>query len=200
MHTVYAHLVTRSPHPDAGERLIRAGSVLVSSGEGPSPPAADRFDALYAGYRPLLRKIAIRKFGIPADDVDDLVQDVFATYLANRAKVHDLHAYLIGATCNAARQYRRRDQASPFCGDSAECGATPTDEVIDGVIRNLMIGATLQRLGQSCRETLERFYLRGESTAAIARSRDTSANYICRLLNYCRNRARSMYREMSMGA
>lgn len=182
----------------AAERLARAGSAVArSDGEG---CAAEPFDAVYASYRPLLRKIAIRKFGVPAADVEDLVQDVFATYIANSANVHDLHAYLIGATCNAARQYWRRDHASPFCGASIACAATPPDEVVDGVIRNLVIGATLRRLGESCRETLERFYLRGETTAAIAESRETSANYICRLLNYCRNRARSLYREMSTGS
>jgi RNA polymerase sigma factor (sigma-70 family) len=183
----------------AAERLARAGSTAAHPAD--EVCAADPFDALYARYRPLLRKIAIRKFDVPAADVDDLVQDVFATYFANSANVHDPHAYLIGATCNAARQYWRRDRASPFCGASSiACAATPTDEVIDGVIRNLVIGATLRRLGDSCRETLERFYLRGETTAAIAESRDTSANYICRLLNYCRNRARSLYREMGTGS
>lgn len=181
----------------AAERLASAGSVSAHSAGEVFDGAAHPFDALYTSYRVLLRKIAIRKFGIPAHDVDDLVQDVFATYLANRANVQDPHAYLIGATCNAARQYRRRDQASPFCGAGAECGATSDDELMEGVIRNLVIGATLRRLGESCRDTLERFYLHGESTAAIARSRETSANYICRLLNYCRNRARSLYREMS---
>ncbi len=182
----------------AAERLARAASTVARPED--EVCAAEPFDALYTSYRPLLRKIAIRKFDIPAADVDDLVQDVFATYFANSANVHDPHAYLIGATCNAARQYWRRDHASPFCGASIACAATPTDEVVDGVIRNLVIGATLRRLGDSCRETLERFYLRGETTAAIAESRETSANYICRLLNYCRNRARSLYREMCTGS
>lgn len=182
----------------AAERLMSAGSIVARAEEDVS--AAEPFDALNASYWPLLRKIAIRKFGIPAADIDDLVQDVFATYIANSANVHDRHAYLIGATCNAARQYWRRDHASPFCGASIACAATPADEVVDGVIRNLVIGSTLRRLGDRCRETLERFYLRGETTAAIAESRDTSANYICRLLNYCRNRARSVYRDMCTGS
>jgi hypothetical protein len=51
----------------------------------------------------------------------------------------------------------------------------------------------LARLGASCRDTLERFYLRGESAIAIAEQRQKTSNYIRRLLNYCRNRVRSMY-------
>jgi RNA polymerase sigma factor (sigma-70 family) len=184
----------------AYERLTAAGNIAVGAVLSQAgDDAATRFDALYATYQPLLRRIAIRKFGIPAADVDDLVQDVFATYLSNPANVRDLHPYLIGAICNASRQYRRKDDAAPFSPrpEHRVCGATPDDELIDGVVRNLLIQATLGRLGTSCRETLQRFYLLGETTASIALSREKSANYICRLLNYCRNRARSIFAEIN---
>lgn len=154
---------------------------------------AARFEAIYATYLPLLRKIAVRKFGVPTADAENLVHDVFATYLTNPDNVRSLHAYLIGAICNAARQYHRRGatERSLFCGSSA-CLATPDNELADGVIRNVVIGTTLARLGPSCRDTLQRFYLAGETAAAIAQSRNTSANYILRLLHYCRSRARAL--------
>lgn len=186
----------------ASDRLADAGSVaveaLVNCGADCNA-AALRFDALYAAYRPLLRKIAIRKFGVAVSDADDLVQDVFATYLANPSNVRELHPYLIGAICNASRQYRRRSEASPICQSNA-CGATPDDDLVDGVVRNVVIAATLSRLGARCRDTLERFYLNGETAVSIAESRDTSAGYIWRLLNYCRNRARAIYQQMSVGS
>jgi RNA polymerase sigma factor (sigma-70 family) len=187
----------------ASDRLAGASSMAVSAGrfshEGERAEAVIRFDALYAVYRPLLRKIAIRKFGIAVSDADDLVQDVFATYLANPSNVRELHPYLIGAICNASRQHRRRSATSPFCESNA-CGATPDDELVDGVVRNVVIASTLSRLGVRCRETLERFYLNGETAGSIAESRDTSAGYIWRLLNYCRNRARAVYEQMSVGS
>jgi RNA polymerase sigma factor (sigma-70 family) len=155
---------------------------------------ATPFDALYAAYRPFLRRLAVRKFNIPPGDADDLVQDVFATYLASASSVRDVHPYLIGAICNAARHYRRRDAASPFC-DAVPCAATPDDALIDEVVQSLTIAAALARLGPRCRETLERYYLLGEKAVDIARSRQQSANYISRLLNYCRNRARTLYQE-----
>jgi len=150
---------------------------------------------------PLLRKIAIRKFDIPRADADALVHDVFATYLANPSNVRDLHPYLIGAICNAARQYRRRDakEQALFCA-AAICEATPPEELVDGVIRNLVINTTLARLGDSCRETLRRFYLAGESAPVIAQSRNTSANYILRLLHYCRQRARTIFAALHEGS
>lgn len=162
-----------------------------------SDSAVTRFEAIYTGYAPLLRRIAMRKFGISRGDVDALVHDVFATYLANPDNVRDLHAYLIGAICNASRQHVRRDSSERqlFCG-KAVCAATPNDELIDGVVRNLVISATLARLGPSCRDTLQRFYLSGETAPAIAESRNTTANYIRRLLHFCRSRARAIYSGM----
>lgn len=153
---------------------------------------AARFEAIYATYLPLLRKIAVRKFGIPAADAESLVHDVFATYLTDPDSVRSLHPYLIGAICNAARQYQRRDAAERrlFCG-SPLCLATPSDDVVDDVIRNVLVGTALARLGPSCRDALRRFYLSGETAASIAQSRNTSANYILRLLHYCRERARA---------
>lgn len=178
-----------------GDAAAESHAVIVGD------DAAMRFDAIYGAYQPLLRRIAVRKFGIPAEDVDDLVQDVFASYLANRDKVRDLHPYLVGAICNASRQYRRRDAAAPFSArpEHLTCGATHDDEPFEGVARNLIIQATLARLGTSCRETLERFYLHGETTVSIALSRAKSANYICRLLNYCRNRAKVIFAEINKG-
>jgi RNA polymerase sigma factor (sigma-70 family) len=184
------------------QRLTEAGNAALTACAGSPVDPGAQFDAVYMTYTPILRRIAIRKFGIPPKDADDLVQDVFASYLAQRASVREVHPYLIGAICNASRQYRRRDDASPFSPrpEDRECGATADDELIDGVIRTLVIRTTLSRLGASCRETLEQFYLLGESTGAIAERRQTSSNYVCRLLNYCRNRARSIYAAMSAGS
>jgi RNA polymerase sigma factor (sigma-70 family) len=184
---------------DAATKAATAGT--SSSKAVLRDDATAQFDELYATYAPILRGLALRRFAIPRAEADDLVQDVFASFLANRAKVRNSEPYLIGAICNAARQYRRRDEASPFSPrpEHRECGETPRDELLDGVIRNLVIRTTLARLGQSCRETLERFYLRGETAVAIAQQRHTTANYIWRLLNYCRNRARSLYAGTSRG-
>jgi len=154
---------------------------------------------IYAAYRPLLRLLAVRRFGVPEADAEDLVQDVFATYLVNQSNVRELRPYLIGAICNAARQYNRRGAAEPFC-DRDVCLASPSEDIVETVVRKLILGATLGQLGVRCRETLARFYFGGESAAAIAESRETSANYIARLLSYCRSKAREIYSRMREGA
>ncbi len=155
------------------------------------------FDRLYETYCPLLRRIAMRKFNIPRADVDELVQDVFATYLTHAGRVRELRPYLIGGICNAARQYWREADAERqvFC-DADVCSAMSDDAVLESLIRNTLMSAALSRLGASCRETLRRFYLEGESAISIAASRDTTQNSIHQLLSYCRGRAREAYRAM----
>lgn len=185
-------------------QMLTAAAVVATAypEPGAAHPAVLRFEAVYATYRVLLRNIAVQKFGIPPRDADDLVHDVFATYLSNPANVRELHPYLIGAICNASRAYRRRQHAAPFCDAMTEnaCAATPDDELLNTVIGNLTIDATLSRMGPSCRDTLRRFYLLGETAVSIARTRDTSPNYISRLLNYCRNRAKTIYRQIQRTA
>lgn len=184
------------------DRLIVVANAAVAARAGAGAPdsAAARFEVIYTAYAPLLRKIAMRKFGIPRGDAEALAHDVFATYLANPANVRNLRPYLIGAICNASRQHLRRDAAERelFCGEPI-CAAAPDEDLVEGVIRNIILSTTLAQLGPSCRETLRRFYFTGESAPMIAQSRNTTANYILRLLNYCRNRARAIYAAMSKG-
>ena len=189
--------------PMKEERDITVGGESLTSTPTAAAPAATpgvydpEFDRIYATYVPLLRRIAMRKFQIPPTDVDELVQDVFATYLAHAERVRELRPYLIGGICNAARQYWRERDAhrEVFCDADADCAASD-DVLLESLIRNMMMSAALSQLGPSCRETLRRFYLDGESAISIAASRDTTQNSIHQLLNYCRTRARKAYRTM----
>jgi RNA polymerase sigma factor (sigma-70 family) len=175
----------------------------ISSSHGKSAPPANlaglqsSFDDLYACYRPLLRRIAVRKFAIPVEDVDGLVHDVFATYLTHSERVREIHPYLIGGICNAARQYWRQNHAeqSVVCRDDHTRAVH--DPAIAAIFRNLLLSSVLAKLGASCRETLQQFYIAGESAIGIAASRNTTQNSILRLLNYCRSRAREAYRGLS---
>jgi RNA polymerase sigma factor (sigma-70 family) len=158
------------------------------------------FDRLYETYAPLLRRIAMRKFDVPRADVDALVHDVFATYLTHSSRVRELRPYLIGGICNAARQYWREADAERkvFCDADLE-SACSDDAPLESLIQTTLMSAALSRLGTSCRETLHRFYVQGESAISIAASRATTQNSIHQLLSYCRGRAREAYRAMKEG-
>lgn len=166
---------------------------------GAEVPAYDpEFDRVYRKYVPLLRRVAMRKFNIPRADVDELVQDVFATYLTHSDRVRELHPYLIGGICNASRQYwREADAERKVFSDTDPSPAETDDVLLDSVIQNALMSAALSQLGESCREALHRYHVNGESATSIAESRHTTRNAIHRLLNYCRGRAREAYRAIS---
>jgi RNA polymerase sigma factor (sigma-70 family) len=163
-----------------------------------APGEAACFDTVYTTYAPLLRKIAMRKFRIPRADVDTIVHDVFATYLAHQERVRELHAYLIGGICNASRDYWRKldREREVFCPGDV-CTAMTDDRLLESLTQNLLAQSALRTLGPSCRDTLRRFYGDGESAGSIAESRGTTANAIFRLLHYCRARARDAYRALA---
>ena len=163
-----------------------------------APGAGACFDTVYTTYAPLLRKIAMRKFHVPRADVDSIVHDVFATYLAHQERVRELHPYLIGGICNAAREYWRKvdRERAVFC-DGDVCAAMTDDRLLESLTQNLLAQSALRTLGSKCRETLRSFYIDGETASAIAAARNSSANYIFRLLHYCRARAREAYRALT---
>jgi DNA-directed RNA polymerase specialized sigma24 family protein len=158
------------------------------------------FETLYDTYRPFLRKQAILKFRVPSTDADDLVHDVFTTFLSRRSEINDPHAYLLGAICNASRKYWRDDKSAGASPLTDACAASTREAVHDDVARAVMLGATLSRLGATCRDTLYRFHVLGERASAIAASRAKKENYIFRLLNYCRNRAKEIYEGLNDAA
>jgi RNA polymerase sigma factor (sigma-70 family) len=141
----------------------------------------------------LLRRLALQRFRIPADDVDALVHDVFATYITQRTSVRSIRGYLIGGICNACRQYwrERRIVDAMFTSLDEERAAAP--EFVDRVVLQVALGATLARLGVRCRETLRRYYLEGQSTADIATEMNTSSGNVLKILHDCRKTAREVY-------
>src|SRR5436190_1789531 len=115
------------------------------------------FEEAYLQFAPLLRKIAVKKFGIPVAEAEPLVHDVFATYFTNAGEVHDVGPYLIGGICNAARHHLRRIGARDaiFC-DDVPCAAAPTESIQLEVERKLLLRRLLARIGSRCRDLLHR--------------------------------------------
>jgi RNA polymerase sigma factor (sigma-70 family) len=162
------------------------------------PGATDRFESLYTEYGLLLRTIAMRRYHVPPDDAEALVHDIFAAYLERSGYVRDAKGWLIGAIGNASSNYlrKRRPEAQllPVHEEAADAGA---EERIEGWMRHVTISAMLSRLGDKCRETLRRYYLREESKEAIAEHLDTSPAYVLQLLVTCRKRAQEILRSLS---
>ena len=69
-------------------------------------PAAEE---LYRTLKPILLRVAIGKFGIPADLAEELVQDVFVSYIRRRPDLLNTQHWFIGAVSNACRHYWRQN-------------------------------------------------------------------------------------------
>ena len=180
----------------AREGLVLPVPVTTDSHTVPSAEAAAA-DDLYTSHAPLLRYVAMTKFCVPREDVDALVHDVFATYFSRPTTVRNPRPYLIGAICNAARHYWRERKNEEAALSKSDLVLPPEPELILDVLgRKLLVATTLSRIGSKCRDLLSRYYLEGESTAAIARSRDTTPDYVLFLLHRCRKNARSVVRSL----
>lgn len=163
---------------------------------GEGAPAA--FEEAYLQFAPLLRKIAIRKFGIPIADAEPLVHDVFATYFTHADEVNDVGPYLVGGICNAARHHLRRVDARDaiFCAEDP-CAAAPTESILHEVERKLLLGRLFARIGSRCRDLLQRYYLIGESTNSIACTLNFKPMTVLICLSKCRKRALEAYHSMT---
>ena len=161
--------------------------------------AAAAFEETYLRLGPRLQKIAMKKFGIAPGDAEMLVQDVFTTYFMHAGDVEKLEPYLIGAICNASRNYLRRVGVAKalFC-DEQPCAATLDDGFLKQLERKALLSGVLRRIGPRCRDLLERFYIHGEGTDAIADDLDLTRGTVRVNLYKCRQRALEACRSLML--
>ncbi|HET9146360.1 MAG TPA: hypothetical protein VFN81_09775 [Sphingomicrobium sp.] len=160
--------------------------------------AVAAFEEAYLRYAPRLQRIAISRFRIEAGDAEVLVQEVFTTYFQHAADVEKLEPYLIGAICNASRNFLRRSSAAKalFCGEEP-CAATPNDALLDELERKTLVSQMLARVDRPCRELLHRFYVNGEGTEALAEAFGLECRGSVKVkLFKCRKRALEAYRSI----
>jgi RNA polymerase sigma factor (sigma-70 family) len=143
---------------------------------------------IYEQHALLLRRIAVERFGVPRGEAEALVHDIFLTYLADPSHVREVRPYLVGAICNASRNYWRRKHYEKELF-AAETDAHPGASWSDEADLRLMVAFVLARLRPQCRETLRRYYLDGETTDDIAAVMETTKGYVFKLLSTCRKDA-----------
>jgi RNA polymerase sigma factor (sigma-70 family) len=183
--------------PDVTAATTPRPASSVSAGSSPDPRTIDE---IYLQHASLLRRVAIRKFNVPLADAENLVHDVFIDYLVSTRTVRgELRGYLVGAICNASRNYwrSRRHEGRVFADDEASCADVLSEDIFNGLARNLVVASTLARLGQRCREALQRYYLDGEDTCTVAAAMKTSPSNVNYLMHVCRKRARAVYETLA---
>lgn len=145
--------------------------------------------ALYQEYYPLLAKIALGRFSLPREEVENAIHDVFVSFLRTSGSVDNPRAWLVGGICNACRDYwraigNRRLETLPV--------AEATSAAFD---RNILCDQVLARLPESSRAILALHYVQGLTAGEIAQELNTSLAYAEQLIHRSLKRARLLARR-----
>lgn len=179
----------------AEPRVPKKGRPRVIA-DTPAPPAsaADDVEALYIEHRSLLLYVASRKFRIPESDSENLIQEVFLSFLQTGTKIDNVRAWLVAAMCNASRHYWRaqgRTESLPEdFGDHCDPGS---HGLADQFATQMTVRQALQYLQPRCRETLWLHYFEGRSANDVARELETTNRYAEKLIHNCLKRVREIY-------
>ena len=166
----------------------------------PSSPVddADRIESLYREHRTLLLYVACRKFRVPDEDAENLLQEVFLSYLQAETEIDNVRSWLVAAICNASRHYHRVrakvDQLPDDYGQQSDPGshALPERFALEITIRQ-----ALRYLQPRCRETLWLHYFEGRSASDVARELETTNRYAEKLIHNCLKRVREIYMSIT---
>lgn len=130
-----------------------------------------RFTRIYARDRPFVRSVLLR-FGVPARDVDDEVQEVFAfawQHIEQLVGELDLRPWLYTVAINRARNYRRlcRCRKVCFAGETPDLAMVEFDPewMIDAY---RCFARVMRRFSGKVREVFVRVAVEGQSVKAVA--------------------------------
>jgi RNA polymerase sigma factor (sigma-70 family) len=165
-----------------------------SSPGAPSSPAADDVEALYIEHRNLLLYVACRKFRIPDPDAENLIQEVFLSFLQTGTKIENVRAWLVAAMCNASRHYWRAQGRIESLPDDFKEHCDPGSQgLADQFATRMTVRQALDYLQPRCRETLWLHYFEGRSAGDVARELETTNRYAEKLIHNCLKRVREIY-------
>jgi RNA polymerase sigma factor (sigma-70 family) len=157
-------------------------------------PAALDLGALYEEHRELLLHIACRKFRVPEQDAESLMQEVFVAYIEAGSTIENTRGWLVGAMCNASRYYWRvQAKSEPLPEDIGQQSDPQTTGLADQFATTLTLQKAMRYLQPRCRETLYLHYFEGRSASDVARQLDTTNRYAEKLIHNCLKRVREIY-------
>lgn len=162
----------------------------------PPPPDAE---VLYLQHRRLLLSVALRKFNIPSDDAELLVQEAVLAYLTADTDIRNPKAWLVATVCNGSRAYwRRRVRAEHVEGTPLLEADHLLDEAAAARIeRTVLVQAVLAALRPDDRELLRLHYFEQLTAGEIAPLLGTTARYVVKRISIALRRAREAFARLS---
>jgi RNA polymerase sigma factor (sigma-70 family) len=157
-------------------------------------PAEVDIGVMYVEYRMLLLSVGCRKFRIPECEAENLIQEVFLSYLQAGTRIENAKAWLVAAMCNASRHYwRAQGRTESLPDDYGERCDPSSNGVADRVAQELTLHQALDYLQPRCRQTLYLHYFEGRSAGDVAREMETTNRYAEKLIHNCLKRVREIY-------
>jgi RNA polymerase sigma factor (sigma-70 family) len=152
----------------------------------------------YRRWATLLREIAEKKFHVPPEDAEALVNDVFIAYLLRIDAIRNPEKWLVGAVCHASRGYWRREiRTEPLPRNLHEHVDPDSLDTEDRLVAKLTVALALSHLPERCRRVLRLYYLDGYSIAELSTHLNTTPGYAAQVLHECRRRLRQIYRRLA---
>lgn len=192
--------VTPSPSRNekkAQQRLEPPATTAAAAAPAPSPQADD-VETLYIEHRTLLLYVACRKFRIPDSDAENLIQEVFLSFLQTGTKIDNVRAWLVAAMCNASRHYWRASGRTESLPEDFNDHSDPVSHgLAEQYARDMTIRQALDYLQPRCRETLWLHYFEGRSASDVARELETTNRYAEKLIHNCLKRVREIYMNIT---
>ena len=181
-----------------GEKTQQARPEPPPQQPAPASPAADDVETLYLEHRSLLLYVACRKFRIPDSDAENLIQEVFLSYLQTGTKIENIRAWLVAAMCNASRHYWRAQGRTESLPDDFNDHCDPGSQgLAEQYMTRMTVRQALDYLQPRCRETLWLHYFEGRSAADVARELETTNRYAEKLIHNCLKRVREIYMNIT---
>lgn len=160
--------------------------------------SADEVETLYIEHRTLLLFIASRKFHIADGEAENLIQDVFLSFLQTCTRIDNVRSWLVAAMCNASRHYwRAQGRTESLPDDYANACDPKTTATADEHAMRLTMSKVVGYMQPKCRDTLRLHYFEGRSANDIAKELETTPRYAEKLIHNCLRRAREIYTNIT---
>ncbi|HVR42835.1 MAG TPA: sigma-70 family RNA polymerase sigma factor [Thermoanaerobaculia bacterium] len=161
---------------------------------------AQEIEDVYRLHFNLLKYLACQKFKITENDAENVIHEVFVAYLSAAGQVRDVRSWLVGAMCNASRNYwRSHGRLEGLPADMGKRGDPASAGLADAVATKVTVRETLSRLHQKCQDTLRLRYMEGCSAIEVATQLETTSRYAEKLIAKCLKRAHEIYVRLTSG-
>lgn len=186
------------PHAEGASKPQRRTAPKSKSVE-PHLLTSDEVESLYVEHRTLLLYVACRKFRVNESDAENLIQEVFLSFLQTCTKIENVRAWLVAAMCNASRHHwRSMGRTEPLPDDYDNQSDPGSQGLADRFAMEMTVQKVLGYMQPRCRETLRLHYFEGRSAGDVAKELETTNRYAEKLIHNCLRRAREIYNSITM--